>query len=212
MITHSPQVNYTHHSFQELIDPLKRSDNILTQAILANWFDGVLILTEQGRWIQANETARRICDRLSPGSPFSGQAPKPIWRVCQALIRRRRKRSQTPIRVESALRMNESDYIRIRARWFKFGEDDGAHLLVILEDRGQSIQNQAFAEVDQYGLTPREAEVWLLHRADYAYKEIAAELYITIHTVKKHMRNIRMKRQLANVMADYRHEEALELN
>jgi DNA-binding CsgD family transcriptional regulator len=52
-----------------------------------------------------------------------------------------------------------------------------------------------FTEVDQYGLTPRQAEVWLLRRANYTYKEIAAELYISLNTVKKHMKDIQAKRE-----------------
>ncbi|MCG8362520.1 MAG: helix-turn-helix transcriptional regulator [Pseudanabaenales cyanobacterium] len=212
MIVQSPPINYPDRPLENVIPPVRGSDNILVQAILASGFDGVLILTEQGKWIQANQAARRICDRLSPGSPASGQTPDAIWQVCQALIQSRSSHPQALIIAESELRISASDCFRIRARWFKFGANLHPHMLVILEDRGQALQSQAIAEVDQYGLTPREAEVWLLHRTHYTYKKIALELYISIHTVKKHMKNIRTKQQLAQVMEDYRTGGALALN
>jgi DNA-binding CsgD family transcriptional regulator len=70
-------------------------------------------------------------------------------------------------------------------------------VLVTLEDRLQSIQSTAIAEGHRYGLTPREAEVWLRYRASYSYKDIASELYISHNTVKKHMKSIHAKRQSA---------------
>jgi DNA-binding CsgD family transcriptional regulator len=58
------------------------------------------------------------------------------------------------------------------------------------------------AEVDKYGLTPREAEVWLLRRAKYALKEIATELSISLNTVKKHIKNIHAKREIVLYMEE----------
>ncbi|MUG91303.1 winged helix-turn-helix transcriptional regulator [Scytonema sp. UIC 10036] len=46
-----------------------------------------------------------------------------------------------------------------------------------------------------YGLTPREAEIWFLYRSRCSYKEIAERLYISVNTVKKHMKNIHSKQQ-----------------
>ena len=199
MIAQSPQLNSINRSLAELTPPVGLSENILVQAILASWFDGILILTEQGNLIQANEIACRICDRLSPDGQFSGPVPKDIWRVCQILISSRSQHPKPPTSVESELRMNETDRLRIRVRWFKFGPGAAPHLLVLLEDRSQFVQRLAISEVDLYGLTPREAEVWLLYRTNCTYKEIAAELYLSIHTVKKHMRNIRTKRRMTLV-------------
>jgi len=51
-------------------------------------------------------------------------------------------------------------------------------------------------ELDQ--LTPREREVLRLLARGYAYKEIAAELYISIKTVETHASNVLRKLQLSN--------------
>ena len=52
------------------------------------------------------------------------------------------------------------------------------------------------AELDQ--LTPREREVMRLLARGYAYKEIAAELFISIKTVETHASNVLRKLQLSN--------------
>jgi DNA-binding NarL/FixJ family response regulator len=52
------------------------------------------------------------------------------------------------------------------------------------------------AELDQ--LTPREREVLRLLARGYAYKEIAAELFISIKTVETHASNVLRKLQLSN--------------
>jgi DNA-binding NarL/FixJ family response regulator len=52
------------------------------------------------------------------------------------------------------------------------------------------------SELDQ--LTPRELEVLRLLARGYAYKEIAAELFISIKTVETHASNVLRKLQLSN--------------
>ena len=51
-------------------------------------------------------------------------------------------------------------------------------------------------ELDQ--LTPREREVLRLLARGYAYKEIAAELFISIKTVETHVSAVLRKLQLSN--------------
>jgi DNA-binding NarL/FixJ family response regulator len=51
-------------------------------------------------------------------------------------------------------------------------------------------------QIDQ--LTPREREVLRLLARGYAYKEIAAELFISIKTVETHASNVLRKLQLSN--------------
>ncbi len=60
---------------------------------------------------------------------------------------------------------------------------------VILEPLYVDIQ----ADVQKYGLTSREAAVWFFRQSNYSYKEIANKLFISVNTVKKHMKNIYAK-------------------
>ncbi|MEO1593345.1 MAG: helix-turn-helix transcriptional regulator [Cyanobacteria bacterium J06632_22] len=50
-------------------------------------------------------------------------------------------------------------------------------------------------EARRYGLTQRETEVWLLRQQHYTYQEIGRKLFISPHTVKKHLRNVTHKRK-----------------
>ena len=180
--------------------PVKSSSDNLLNTILTNWIDGILILTKDGHWVKSNQIAQEICDRITQEQPDIGQIPKEIWRACQVLIQSRQDYPDYSVIAESELSLNTHEHFRIRARWFTFGEDAEPHILVILEDQIHSKQNLAITEVDRYNLSPREAEVWLLHRSGYAYREIASELYIAINTVKRHVKNIYAKRQLALVV------------
>jgi DNA-binding CsgD family transcriptional regulator len=97
--------------------------------------------------------------------------------------------------IESEISLDNLGAFRIRVRWLELDESEQPYLLVTLEDRLQSTHSAAIADAKKYGFTEREAEVWLLRQAKHSYKEIAAKLYITLNTVKKHMKNIYAKRQ-----------------
>jgi DNA-binding NarL/FixJ family response regulator len=62
--------------------------------------------------------------------------------------------------------------------------------------RDSPITPSADADLDQ--LTPREREVLRLLARGYAYKEIAAELFISIKTVETHASNVLRKLQLSS--------------
>ncbi len=165
------------------------------QAIIEGFVDGVLILTETGEWVHTNECARRICRQLSSERFQCNLVPSSIWHICEALIESRELFPDESMIIEAEIDTNEAAGVRVRARWLKLEENHSPYLLVTLEDRKQSTQKAAIAEAKKYDLTPREAEVWLLRRAHYSYKEIAAKLYITVNTVKKHLKSVYAKQQ-----------------
>jgi DNA-binding CsgD family transcriptional regulator len=173
----------------------------LLQAVLEGFIDGVLILTEQGEWIHANDRAHRICDQLTKGMTQPDRVPQEIWRACQSLISSLNLYPNKTLTIEDEITTGQAASYRVRAQWLTLERFQRPCLLITLEDRLQSIRQSAIAEGQRYGLTPRELEVWLHYRADYSYKAIAAELYITHNTVKKHMKNIHAKRQMALAIA-----------
>lgn len=177
-----------------LVPYLKQSS--LLQAVLEGFIDGILVLTEQGEWLHANNCARQICQRLTQSNAPSNLVPQEIWRACQALMEGFGVCSNKTALIEDEITIAATVTYRVRAQWLQLEDAERPCMLVTLEDRYQSIQSLAIAEAQKYGLTPREADVWLRYRANYTYKEIAAELYITQNTVKKHMKNIHAKRLL----------------
>jgi DNA-binding CsgD family transcriptional regulator len=169
----------------------------LLRAVLEGFIDGILILTDQGEWVHANDCARHICHQLSKGIPQTDLVPKEIWNACKRLIDSLNLYPNRTVTVEDEINTSESASYRVRAQWLNLEATQRSYVLVTLEDRLQSVQRVAIAEAHRYGLTPRETEVWLRYRANYSYKDIASELYISYNTVKKHMKSIHAKRQAA---------------
>ncbi len=170
---------------------------LLLQGVLEGITDGILILTEQGEVLYHNYYAHCICQQLNPGGSVVDTIPEVIWRSCQALIESRSLYADQPVVIESEITLSQSKVYRMRVRWLTLEDSNHPYLVVLLEDRCQSIQNRAFAEALLYNLTPRQAEVWLLRRAGFSYQQIAAELYITINTVKRHLKEIYNKQKMA---------------
>ena len=175
-------------------DHLKQCDFL--QGVIEGLLDGILILTETGELVHANASAYRIFRQLHKSANVNF-IPPAIWQVCQSLIESRSLFPDQLITLFDDIVLDKSITFRIRVRWLDLYQFDYPCLLVTIEDRYESVKNVASAEAKKYGMTAREKQVWSLYRANYSYKEIAAELYITLNTVKKHMKNIHAKRQAA---------------
>jgi DNA-binding CsgD family transcriptional regulator len=167
------------------------------QTVLDSLVDGVAIFSDRGELVHANQRACSLCEQFSLNSTQSCTIPEAIWRICQTLIDGRQLFPNQPLALESEVVVPDSTVVRLRGRWFCWTDSESPYLLVTLEDRRQSLQQQAIADAQKYGLTPREAEVWSLRCARYSYKDIAAKLYISENTVKKHLKNVNVKRQTA---------------
>ena len=188
--------------------PLHNSNTLsiptpLLNDVIEGLMDGVLILTENARVLCCNRLAQQICDRFCDDtsgrdrpsrSPAIESVPGPIWSVCQSLMDSQVHHEQPSVMVEDEIHLDKTQTIRVRVRWLRLAETNAPYLLVILEDRLQSAKRRAILEGKRYGLTKREAEVWLYRCIEYTYEEIARELFITINTVKKHIKSINFKR------------------
>ncbi|GAB4475089.1 MAG: hypothetical protein OHK0037_36240 [Elainellaceae cyanobacterium] len=170
------------------------NNNFLLQAIFESFIDGVLIVSDRGEVIYANRSAHEICRMLSSDGLKAMQLPSQIWRVCQMLVNNRALHQDTTVILEDEILTSSSSPLRIRVEWIALESVERPCLRVTLEDRMQSARKRAIAERERYGLTEREAEVWLLRHLNWKYKAIAANLHITVDTVKKHVHNIYAKR------------------
>ncbi len=168
--------------------------SVLMQEMVEGFIDGVLILTEQGKVLCANTSAREICRQLMRDVAQVRPLPQQIWHICEQLIDSRSVLPDYLVSLEDEI-VSGSAMIRVRARWLKLPTLLPHCMMVTLEDRQQSIHNSALAEARRYRLTARETEVWLLKRTNYTYKAIAAKLHIAIDTVKKHIKEIHRKRE-----------------
>jgi DNA-binding CsgD family transcriptional regulator len=169
----------------------EQSESFL-HAILEGFVDGVLVLTDEKQIVYANSTASAICNQLLQSE--TAELPHELQRVCAALIDSREFYPNYPISIESELITAQTTY-RVRAQWLNLEVGQRPCLLLRLQDQNQSVQGLAIAEAQRWGLTPRETEVWMLRRAGCLRKDIAANLFIAVDTVKKHLKNIQAKRQ-----------------
>ncbi len=169
------------------------NDFKITDAIIECYPDGIMLVSDRGAILKENTLAQKLCAAIAPHTT-QPQVPEQIWSICQLLIGDRPDPSSLNIILEDRINLSDTNAIRIRVRWFE-SVISGACLMVTLEDEMQSAWNRVMAEKQRYGLTPREAEVWLLRQVNYTYKRIAETLHITVDTVKKHIKNINAKRQ-----------------
>lgn len=176
-------------------------DSTLLQGVLEGITDGILILSDRGECIYQNYYAHCICQQLNQHNnqdhPVVSTVPEAIWQTCKALIESRELYADQPVVMEAEIASTRSHTYRIRVRWLTLDDLKHPYLAVLLEDRQQSSQNRALAEAVLYDLSPRQTEVWLLRRAGFTYQQIAIELYITLNTVKRHLKDIRAKQSLA---------------
>ncbi|NER89316.1 MULTISPECIES: helix-turn-helix transcriptional regulator [unclassified Moorena] len=168
---------------------------LLIKAIIEGFVDGVLIITTNQEWFHANESGRRMCSQISQGKSPINSIPEPIWRVCQSLIDSRELFSDRKLIIEDEIKVNKSVEFRVRVRWLTLELSRDPYLLVTLENKHQSTKNSAITDVINYGLSQREEEVWLLKKANLTYEEIAQQLYISLNTVKKHLKKIYVKQK-----------------
>lgn len=166
------------------------SDNFL-QVVLDTLVDGILVLTTDQEVLYSNRIATSICAQLV--SHQTRHLPEPIQQVCAALTDSRSLYVDRPVVIELEVKTPETTF-RIRAQWLKLEVTGRPCILIRLQDQKLSLQGLAIAESQQWSLTSREREVWLLRRAGLTRKEIGSQLYITENTVQKHLKNIQLKR------------------
>lgn len=168
------------------------------QTVVESLVDGVLLITVQGEWVYGNHNAHRICQHINPEKPISGCVPEPIRQICQTFLKNHNQLNHST-QLESEMMLDQVLY-RVRVRWFQREEIHTPFntplLIVTLEDCYQAARNRAIAEAEAFNLTERQADVWLLHRTGCTYREIATRLFVTINTVKRHMKDIHAKQRL----------------
>jgi DNA-binding CsgD family transcriptional regulator len=163
--------------------------------LIEECLDGILVFTDEKQLLYANDGAHKILSQLRQDEASSSRIPEEIWHICQALIQSRHQFPDQNWLIEFDIFTHDAKILHICSRWLKLETMEHPCLLLTIEDRQQAILNIVMEEVRKYGLTPREKEVWLMHRNTSTYKQIATELGITPNTVKKHMRSIYAKQK-----------------
>jgi DNA-binding CsgD family transcriptional regulator len=164
--------------------------------VMEGFFDGVMILTQQGDLFHGNRRAMELCNLLGTEDCRSGAALPPcLWSMCEQIIESRCIFPDHNLVLTQTLDCIERKSVRVRVQWLELEAEDSPYLLVMLEDQTETARAAALLESVQFNLTPRETEVWILRSINYSYDEIAAALFITLNTVKRHLKSIYAKRK-----------------
>jgi len=181
----------------------KNIHELQTLLMLETNVSGVLVLTEKQTIAYVDEGAQKILGRLHHHSDQANPLPAEIWCVAQALIENQLLFPESDWRIESRLIVDRSTILRLQGRWLQLSDCDHPYRLLLFLEFERSPWEQALSEAQQCKLTAREVEVWLLYRANHTYRQIADKLYITLNTVKKHMKSIHAKRRSVFELDDF---------
>ena len=157
------------------------------RAALASLQDGFIIVSHTGDIVQINEPAQRICHLLTDKT---ATLPIEFWHICQSALENQNVHN---VGIDADIILPELGAVRIRVQ--NIYQDDPPYFLIVLEDRQQTMRNKALSDAALYGLTERETEVWQMRLRGLAYKEISTTLWISVDTVKKHVKNILAKQR-----------------
>lgn len=164
-------------------------DFSILRAAIEGLQDGFIIASQTGQIERANGPAQRICELLNAENTL----PLEIWRVCQAALKNRDVLSFQKIGLDAEIILPELGRVRIRVKNIQLAQMP--YLMIVLEDRQQTIRNKALSDAALFGLTERETEVWQLRLRGADYHEISTTLWISANTVKKHVKNILAKQR-----------------
>jgi DNA-binding CsgD family transcriptional regulator len=170
-----------------------KPDFSLISNVLEGFADGILILSQAGICVHRNQKSRAFCRALNPHT--HQEIPPCLWAMCNHLLEGRELFPDHALVLTQTFTGATGHCIRTRVQWLDWPDSPDPYFVVLLEDQTRAAQSSALLEAMQYDLTPRERDVWVLRRANRSYEDIALELYITVNTVKRHLKSIYAKRK-----------------
>ncbi len=155
----------------------------LLKNMLVDVLGGIILLDDQDRLIYVNRKALAIAKKMTRCPEENQPIPKEIMHIVEFMRGARREYSQQNWLNQSTIFVDCLTVFKIYARWIQGDDPSYNYLLLNMEDQNQFSQDIALEEARKMGLTSREQDVWLLHQANYTYKQIAETLNITPNTV-----------------------------
>ena len=159
---------------------------------------GFLLLDKSGQLIQSTAKSRQLCRVLQAESQSDSQPstalPHQVIKLYELLLDSRIEFPGQPLQMFEKVVLGSGVQISINAEWVYLGDNLSHCLLVKLENVSQTMNQRALCDAYRYNFTPREIEVWALYLQGLSRSEISQRLFITMHTVKKHMKSIHGKR------------------
>ena len=158
----------------------------------------LLILSEDASVLYASANLPSFVSNCAEKLAYVAQLSRELRFIYQIAQQCRRHFTQQSWAMEIDILSKAARSLRIRSRWIKLAENQQSCLLIAIENQQQMLQEMLLDEVQNWGLTPREQEVWLLYQDGQTYNDIADQLVVSKNTIKKHMRSIHAKRRAAD--------------
>jgi hypothetical protein len=182
---------------------------LMLEAILETWMDGIVMLNAHGKVLQANQKARELIHRLfadegtgetieAPIEGLLNRLPQVLRSSLEMLWDSQKIFTGQKVVLESQVQLRDQTPLRIRSRLIDStvaADDCTPAVFVTIEEEQQSVHRVVLGDCQKFGLTAREQEVWQLRSLQRSYREIAATLFISENTVRKHVKNILAKRR-----------------
>jgi DNA-binding CsgD family transcriptional regulator len=168
-------------------------------------FQGFLLLDSRGKLVHRSPKAEQFCVELHLNAvethhrqPWSSEGlnlPAEIKILTQHLVESRQLFTDLYIQLEDVVVVNETTRLQLQARWVTLSAHAAPYIVVMIENLTDAVHQQALFDARQYQFTQREAEVWELHLQGLTYRQMGEQLYISVNTVKRHMKSIHSKRR-----------------
>ncbi|NER83690.1 MAG: hypothetical protein F6K42_29920 [Leptolyngbya sp. SIO1D8] len=165
---------------------------------------GFMLLDHQGNVVQSNGKARQICRvLLADAAPLTGPdfrakfaaLPAEIKTLISAAIESCKLFPHLKFQLEDTVVLQDKTRIRLQVEWIHLDDQAASGIVVTLEDLTEAAHQRALLEANRYNLTDRETQVWELTLQRLSYRQIGEELFISVNTVKRHIKNIHMKQR-----------------
>ncbi|MEM6838636.1 MAG: LuxR C-terminal-related transcriptional regulator [Cyanobacteria bacterium P01_C01_bin.120] len=166
-------------------------------------YQGFMLLTHQGIVLQSSPYAQKLCQAMehqerSQGNQSRGleeQLPVEIRELIRCLQESRQLFPEHRIQLQDLVVLRDNSRIRLEANWIDLEQPQPTGIVIRFENLTQIAHQQALTDACRYHLTEREREVWECVLLGMSYTQIGQELFISINTVKRHMKSIYRKQE-----------------
>jgi DNA-binding CsgD family transcriptional regulator len=155
---------------------------------------GVMVVASDLQLIFRNLKAKEICQEFLQET---SNLPKRILEACELFMTDNELYQSDPFVLECYPSQGRKFHIQISWMDQSLLEPlpQQAYMLVVIKDCYEDLMVKTRRAQKRYGLTDREAQIWMMLRLDCSYQEIADRFAISLNTVKTHVKNINVKRR-----------------
>ncbi|MGF1460328.1 MAG: helix-turn-helix transcriptional regulator [Leptolyngbyaceae cyanobacterium] len=162
---------------------------------------GFMLLDHQGKLLQSSPYARQLCRAMHAdgnGETVSTpqlSLPMPVQTLADCLVESRQLFPEHRVQLQDNVLLPDRSRLCLQAEWMELEPQAIAGIVLTLDNLTEKARQQALVDAQRYRLTERERQVWEHSLLGLSYEEIGRELFITLNTVKQHLKSIRRKQE-----------------